>query len=86
MPCQIEVDRTTRKITLHFKLGGQYTTTKTVNGNTVYLDSGGELVRVEVPNGLTGTINLAGLPFKAGSTDHADALRVLDFHGHKGAG
>lgn len=83
MAAAFSFDEATRKGTIEIIHGGTYVTTKVINGNTVFFDSTGAMVRVEVPNAL-GTINLTGLPFKSG--DHEDAVRVLGFHGRKTSG
>ncbi len=83
MPAEWEFDTATKKGTLWLKKGGQVITTKSISGNTVNFDSGGEMVSVIFPNPLA-TVNLASLPFK--HDDHVDAIRVMDFHRIKSGG
>lgn len=80
----IEVNRSTGAGTVHIKHGGQTTTSKVINSQTVFFDSGGEIVRIEVPNIVANGVNLANLGMK--TADH-DALRsVITYHGHKTSG
>ena len=81
---QFELDTDTKKGLLSLRHGGQVVTTKTVNGNVVRFDSAGEIVDIILPNPVA-TVNLAGIPFKR-MEDHADAVRVLNFHGVKSGG
>ena len=83
MAADFEFDTASKKGTLFLRKGGQVVTSKTINGNTVNYDSGGEIVSIVLPNPHA-TVNLAGIAFK--HDEHVEAIRALDFHAFKSGG